>query len=126
MMSWLAVALGGALGATARYALNLWLSAAPGKFPLATFSANVLGCFLMGFLYVAIVDKHVLPMSWRPFLMVGMLGAFTTFSTFSIEALSLWQTQHFTLALVYVIGSVFASIFAAWLGYTISEFIFQQ
>lgn len=121
-MAWLAVALGGALGACMRFGLGLWLQPSPGQFPVATFSANVLGCFLMGILYVVVIDKHIIPMSWRPFLMVGMLGALTTFSTFSIEALGLWLTHHFVLAAVYVAASVSASIFAVWVGYSVAEF----
>lgn len=126
MMVWVAVAMGGALGATARFALATWIGAAPGRFPLATFCANGVGCFLMGVIYVAIVDKQLLPMSWRPFLLVGVLGAFTTFSTFAIEALSLWQTQHAGLAVVYVLASVAVSLLAVWAGYCVSGLIFQQ
>lgn len=126
MMVWLAVAMGGALGATARFALATWLGVAPGRFPLATFCANGLGCFLMGAIYVLVVDKQVLPIGWRPFILVGVLGAFTTFSTFAIEALSLWQTQHAGLAVFYVVASVVTSLLAVWAGYFISELIFQQ
>lgn len=125
-MTWLAVAVGGALGATARFALGGWLGAAPGRFPWATFCANGIGCFLMGVLYVLIVDKSVLPVSWRPFLMVGILGAFTTFSTFAIEALVLWQAQHTGLAVLYVAASVAFSLLAVWAGYSLTELVFQQ
>lgn len=120
-MNWLAVACGGALGAMARYAISGWLPSAPGQFPIPTFFANVLGCFIMGVAYVTIVDKHILPMEWRPFIMVGFLGALTTFSTFSIEALALLQMQKLTLAAGYLISSVLACLFAVWLGFSLTE-----
>lgn len=125
MMVWLSVAAGGAFGAMTRFGLSSWLTPEPGKFPIATFTANITGCFLMGVLYVVVMDKHVLPMAWRPFLMVGFLGAFTTFSTFSIEALGLWQTQHFSLALSYVLATMVVSILAVWSGYSLSEFVIK-
>lgn len=110
-MHWLAVALGGALGAMARYAVSLWLSPASShKLPLTPFyttlSVNVLGSFLMGLLFVFIVERAALPAEMRNLLMVGFLGAFTTYSTFSLDALGLWQNGHLFLALVYVLATV--------------------
>lgn len=125
-MSWLAVALGGALGAMCRFALSTWLPSAPGQFPVPTFCANVLGCFIMGIMYVVIVDKHLLPMAWRPLIMVGFLGALTTFSTFSLEALSLLQLQKFAMAAIYLAGSVIACVFSVWLGFSLAEKLLQS
>ena len=106
-MQWLAVALGGACGAMARYGVGAWLFPIEGnRFPLSTLFVNVLGALLMGVLYVLIVEKAVLPGYWRELLMVGFLGAFTTFSTFSLDALALWQNGHLALALFYVTASV--------------------
>ena len=106
-MQWLAVALGGALGAMARYAVSLWIFPANShKFPVATLSVNVLGSFLMGLLFVFIVERAALPVEMRSLLMVGFLGAFTTYSTFSLDALNLWQNGHLFLALVYVLATV--------------------
>jgi CrcB protein len=123
MIQWLFVACGGAVGACCRFGLGMWLKPQPGKFPIATFSANVLGCLMMGILYVVIVDRHLIPAAWRPPLMVGFLGALTTFSSFAIEALGLWQTHHNGLAAMYVVLSVCASLFAAWVGYSLAEII---
>ena len=107
MLHWIAVAVGGALGAMARYAVStLLFDAASHRFPYATLTVNVLGSFIMGILFVVIVEKAVLPPEMRSILMVGFLGAFTTFSTFSLDALGLWQNGHVVLALVYALGTV--------------------
>lgn len=120
-MIWLYVAIGGAFGAMARFGISALITPSPGKFPIATFTANVLGCLLMGIIYVLIVEKQTLNPNLRPLLMVGFLGAFTTFSSFSLEALGLWNGQHFVLAVVYAIATLLASLCAVWLGYTLCE-----
>ena len=107
MIHLLAVALGGALGALGRYGVNGLLFPVMGeRFPLGTLAVNVTGSILMGILYVLIIEKAALAPEWRNFLMVGFLGAFTTFSTFSLDALALWQNGQLSLALTYVVASV--------------------
>jgi CrcB protein len=106
-MQWLAVALGGALGAMGRYGVNgLVFSLVGGRWPLGTLLVNVLGSILMGIFYVLIVERHIMPGPWREFIMIGMLGAFTTFSTFSLDSLALWEGGHGALAIAYVVASV--------------------
>lgn len=113
-MQWLAVALGGALGAMGRYGVNAMVYSLMGmRFPLATLLVNVFGSLLMGVFYVLIVERQVLPGPWREFIMIGLLGAFTTFSAFSLDALSLWEGGHLALAMVYVLASVALCIVAA-------------
>jgi CrcB protein len=119
-MHWISIALGGALGAVCRYWVSLsLLPVSSYKFPFATLSVNVAGSLLMGVLYVLIVEKGGLPDQARHILMVGFLGAFTTFSTFSLDAISLWQNGAQLMALIYVVSSValclIAIIFAIWL-----------
>ena len=112
-MHWLAVAIGGALGAMARYAVSTWIfNATSHKFPYATLTVNVLGSFVMGILFVIIVERAALPAEMRGLLMIGFLGAFTTFSTFSLDALGLWQNGHLFLAMVYVLATVVLCIVA--------------
>ncbi|MCK9503005.1 MAG: fluoride efflux transporter CrcB [Porticoccaceae bacterium] len=107
MISLVVVAVGGALGALGRYAVNGLVYPLMGtKFPLATLVVNVSGSVLMGIFYVLIIEKGALAPEWRNFLMVGLLGAFTTFSTFSLDALALWQNGHLLLALVYIFLNV--------------------
>jgi len=105
-MHWIAVAIGGALGAMGRYAMSTWVFQINHKFPWATLTVNVLGSFVMGILFVVIVERGALSMEMRSLLMIGFLGAFTTFSTFSLDALGLWQNGHLFLALLYVLASV--------------------
>ena len=106
-MHWLAVAIGGALGAMARYGISGWIfDSTSHKFPYATLSVNVMGSLVMGVLFVLILEKGALPPEMRSLLMISFLGAFTTFSTFSLDALGLWQNGHLFLALVYALGTV--------------------
>lgn len=124
MIQWLAVGLGGALEAMARFAVNVLLFPAFGhKFPLGTLVINVGGSLLMGVFYVLIIECGVLGPEWRNFLMVGILGAFTTFSAFSLDAMALWQNGHLLLAQVYVLASVVLSIAGLALAITLTRLI---
>lgn len=112
-MQWLAVALGGALGAMGRYAVTSYtFPIMENRFPLGTLIVNVLGSLLMGACYVLIIEKGVVPAEWRNFVMTGFLGAFTTFSTYSLDALNLWQNGHFVAAASYVLLSVVTCLLA--------------
>lgn len=121
---WLAVGLGGALGAMARSAVALYLPVAPIKLPLATLLVNVLGSFLMGCAYAIIVEKAAVAAEFRQLIMVGFLGAFTTFSTFSLDALMIWQNQGIGWSVGYVVASVIASIAAAMIGIKLVLWLF--
>ena len=112
-MHWFAVAIGGALGSIARYALSTWIfDVSSHKFPYATLAVNVLGSFVMGILFVIFVEKAALPTEMRSLLMIGFLGAFTTFSTFSLDALGLWQNGHIFMSLVYMLATVILCLIA--------------
>ena len=116
-MTWVAIALGGALGALARYGVTLLtFPAAANRLPVATLAVNVSGCLLMGICYVLIVEKAVLSPEWRHWLMTGFLGAFTTFSAVALESVALWQNGHGQVALLYIAVSVCACVLAVALG----------
>lgn len=116
-MHWLAVAIGGALGAMGRYTVTTYmLPTYAGRFPFGTLTVNVLGSFLMGVFYILIVDRNLLSPEWRSVITAGFLGAFTTFSTFALEAFTLWQQGHGQLALSYMLISVIACVFAVAIG----------
>jgi len=116
----LMVASGGAFGAMARYAVSLSVPVTVG-FPWATFIVNVLGSLFIGLAYVILVEKAAFPPYWRDLLVVGFLGAFTTFSTFAIEAAGLIQNHEVSIALVYVVSSLIFCIVAAFLGMSLAR-----
>ncbi len=107
------VAFGGALGAVARYLVNLSpLSGVFEHFPLPTFFINVTGSFLIGFFLILFADKVQVSEGVRMMIVVGFLGAFTTFSTFEIEIYGLLRDRMWMNALVYL----FASVIAGFIG----------
>lgn len=119
-MQWLAIALGGAIGAMGRYAVVAHLfPVTPSRFPVGTLSVNILGSFLMGICYVLILEKALLNDYWRLLLMTGFLGAFTTYSAFSLEAIQLWQYGHGMTAILYtflsLLGCLGAVLFAIFI-----------
>lgn len=116
-MIWLAVAIGGAIGALGRYGVTAYMfPVMANRFPLGTLTANVVGSLLMGICYALIIEKGVISPEWRNLLMTGFLGAFTTFSTFALDAVTLWQNGYGQLALIYVAISVCACVLAVALG----------
>jgi CrcB protein len=111
------IAFGGAIGALCRY----WLGTAvhtmwPTKIPYGTLFINVSGSIVLGILYVLVSERQMLPMQWRPLAMVGFLGAFTTFSTFSVEVVNLIDNGHQFHAATYLLLSVVLAIGGAALG----------
>lgn len=122
---WLVIGFGGSLGAMARFFVVTWLNRLHGsEFPWGTFAVNAVGSFIMGLAFVLFTIKYPLvPGSYRSFVMVGFLGAFTTFSSFALESLSLFQQHFVSIALVYALASVVVCIVAVSLGYALGKFI---
>lgn len=101
----LQVALGGALGASLRYMTGLGMVRLFGKgFPWGTLTVNFVGSFLMGVVVVTLA--HKLDNRFAPFLMTGLLGGFTTYSAFSLDAITLYERGQFGLAALYVFGTL--------------------
>jgi CrcB protein len=115
------IAAGGALGAVARYGVSLAIPALPGRFPLATFLVNVVGCLLIGVLMVLVTEVYRTHPLLRPFLGVGVLGGFTTFSTYAEDVRVLLSPEWTITAWIYLAGTVVAAVLAAWLGITITR-----
>ncbi|MFE0511256.1 fluoride efflux transporter FluC [Streptomyces sp. NPDC058964] len=109
------VALGGALGATARYALSLWWPTAAGGFPWATFVTNVTGCAVIGVFMVIITDVWAAHRLVRPFFGTGVLGGFTTFSTYAVDIQRLVDGGHPAKGPAYLAATLFAALAAVWL-----------
>jgi fluoride exporter len=118
------VALGGALGASARYGLDRLIEArSSSSFPVSTFTINVTGCFLIGVVSAALVDRHHLPAWLRIGLVVGVLGGYTTFSTFAQETLDLGDIHHLAIAFGYVAASVGIGIAAVYAGTAVGRLL---
>jgi CrcB protein len=117
-----AIAIGGAAGAVARYGMSNGVHSLLGRgFPYGTLSVNVLGSLLMGFLYILLLDRVTLSAEWRAISQIGFLGAFTTFSTFSIETLLLLENGETLKAGLNVLLSVGVCLLATWLGMLIGR-----
>jgi CrcB protein len=109
------VALGGALGATARYALSLHWPTPPGGFPWATFWTNVIGCAVIGVFMVVITDVWAAHRLVRPFFGTGVLGGFTTFSTYAVDIQKLVDHGRPGTGLAYLAATLLAALTAVWL-----------
>ena len=119
---YLAVAIGGAFGAVSRFWLISFVESFAAvepvefRFPWGTLLVNVLGSLLIGILFVLITEKALISAEWRAILVVGYIGAFTTFSTFSLDAIMLMQQGQLLQAAAYIVSSVVICILFAYLG----------
>jgi fluoride exporter len=118
LLAWLCIASGGGIGALSRFALGGWIQARTvGDFPAGTLLVNLSGCLVFGLLYGwlgAGISQQL-----RGLLFTGMLGGFTTFSTFGFETVNLLQRGQQGTALIYLAASIVGGLLAAWLGLTI-------
>lgn len=111
-----AIAIGGALGAPARYGVAQVVHASPGSFPWATFWTNVSGSFVLGVAVLVLATRFPAAQHVRAFVAVGFLGAYTTFSTFVVDADVLVKDGHAAVATWYVLGSLVSGLAAAAAG----------
>lgn len=117
MLQTLSIAAGGATGALLRFWMSNGIHAWLGRgFPYGTIIVNIFGSLVMGILYVLIVEKMEISAEWRAALIVGLLGAFTTFSAFSLETIHLLESSEFSKAGLNILLSVSLCISACWLG----------
>lgn len=110
------IAAGGMLGATARFKLSEALPTEAGHFPWATFWTNLSGSFVLGFLLIVLLERFPPTRYLRPFLATGILGAYTTMSTYAVETALLFKDGHAAIGLLYGLGSIVAGVFVAYAG----------
>ncbi len=121
-MTWIAIAVGGAIGSVARHGVNhlvhvRWLAT---RFPAGTVVVNVFGCFVIGPLAGLLAsDRIALRAHWREFVFVGLLGGFTTFLTFGLDTFLLMRTHSAGQAAVNVAVQVAGGLLAVWVGYLV-------
>lgn len=118
---YLAVLAGGILGGSTRYLIGLAIPAQPGQIPWGILGVNLIGAFIMGLLLHGWVRRGHVSHPWRPFLATGILGSFTTWSTFMADTYSLARDGAALLAGVYVLGATAAGVTAAALGWRAAE-----
>jgi CrcB protein len=122
MNKWLLIAAGGALGSLLRYALQGWVQRlAGGSFPAGTLAVNMIGCLLIGFLAAAFTGPLLIREEYRIGLTVGILGGFTTFSTFGLETFMLANEGQWKYALLNVVLNCAVGFVAVWLGYRAAQ-----
>jgi CrcB protein len=119
---YLVVLAGAGLGGLARYAAGTWIMARyGGRFPLGTFVINVTGSFLIGLLMALFSERFQPHPNWRLFLVVGILGGYTTFSSFEYETFQSIRDGARWMGILYMTGSVLLGYFGVWLGATLAS-----
>ena len=116
------IAIGGSLGSILRFFFSNFCKLYFPFFPIGTLLINVLGSFFIGLFISFLNNKEVSEIFIRYFLMIGLLGSFTTFSAFSIETLDLYKHNGLSLSLLYVMLSIILSVFAAYIGFILIKY----
>lgn len=116
------VGVGGMVGTICRYGLSGLLYRLMGdRFPYGTFAVNIVGCFAIGLLMSLFEERWLVPPNFRLFLTIGVLGGFTTFSTFSFETVEMIKGGNFHMASLNIVGSLFCCLCATWGGFMIGK-----
>ena len=121
MINFFWVAAGGALGASLRFISSSFFNLFYPNLPIGTFFVNVLGSFIIGLLINTLEMRNSSEIFIKYFLIIGVLGSYTTFSAFSYEVIELYNNKKFLLSIIYILASVFSCIVAAYAGYTINK-----
>jgi CrcB protein len=122
MLKWIYIAVGGAAGSVLRYAVQDWFRGTFGaRFPWGTFFVNITGCLFIGLLAGFFAGPRLIREEYRIGLLVGVLGGYTTFSSFGLETFALANGGEFRLALVNMVASCVVGFAAVWIGYRVAE-----
>ena len=119
------VAIGGALGAMARYGLGIYIATLPASVPsfVATLTVNVIGCAMMGVMASLLLFYPAMDTTIRPFVMIGFLGALTTFSSFALDSFQLLEKQQYTLLALYMTSSFVVSLLVFFASYHFMKWV---
>jgi CrcB protein len=122
-MTYLWVAIGSAIGGVLRYAIARWMEPVSAGFPWGTFVVNVLGCFVIGYFGTLTLagGRYTVAESWRVFVMVGICGGFTTFSSFSLQTFERLRNGAGGVAAAYVLASVVVCLAGVWAGHALAQ-----
>jgi len=126
MLNLACVMLGGAIGSGLRYGASLWVSSPSERFPMATFVVNLVGCAVFGFLAGWGATTGLLREEVRLFILVGLLGGLTTFSSFSYESMRLFESGHSGTAITYIALSNVLGLALAWSSYRLAMQVFTS
>ena len=122
MTNLLVIGIGGFIGAIVRYLVSGYFYNLYGnKFPYGTLAVNIIGCLILGFFITLVEGKFIISPQMKSFIAIGLLGAFTTFSTFSFETLVLVQRELYLSAFLNIIISISAGLLAVWLGIILAK-----
>jgi len=125
-VKYIAIAVGGMAGALLRYGVSgFTYKFANGMFPWGTLVVNLSGCFVMGVLW-AVSERVVLPVAFKPFVFVGILGAFTTFSTFALETFQLLRGREMKMALLNILASNILGIILLFAGFMVAGVLLKK
>lgn len=116
--------VGGGVGSVLRYAMSGWVYALMGTdFPYGTFAVNVIGSFVIGLFLTISEDRFLVSMDMRALIAIGVLGGFTTFSTFTYETLELFRSGSYFTAAANIVGSIIVALVAAWVGHMVGKLV---
>ena len=121
MINFFWVAIGGALGASLRFISSSFFNLFYPNLPIGTFIVNVIGSFIIGLLINSLEVRNLSEIFIKYFLIIGVLGSFTTFSSFSYEVIELYNNKKLFLSIIYILASVLTCIVAAYAGYNINK-----
>jgi CrcB protein len=122
LQKYLLIALGGALGSIARYWVGTTVAARTGlKFPYGTLVVNVTACLIIGFTLTFLAERTDMNPAWRFLIPIGFIGAYSTFSTYEWETLSVMRSGAFAMAALYAVGSLVLGLAATWAGSALAQ-----
>lgn len=120
-----ALGCGGVVGAVARFAVSLGLPTSANEFPWSTFLINMSGSAILGFLFILLIEQFPRGRLVRPLVGSGVIGAYTTFSTFEVDTVLLFRAHDIGTGVLYLLSSLFAGLLATWMGMNVARLVIK-